>query len=39
MSKTYIGQQIRQRGKAAVLVMLDAQAKKDRYLAELARLL
>jgi len=35
MSKTYIRQQIRQRGKAAVLVMLSSEAKSEKYLAAL----
>jgi subtilisin len=36
MSKTYIRQQIRQRGKASVLVMLNSENKAERYLARLA---
>lgn len=35
MSKAYIRQQIRQRGKASVLVMLNSEAKTQRYLAAL----
>jgi subtilisin len=35
MSKAYIQQQIRQRGKAAVMVMLGADAKSEQYLASL----
>ena len=35
MSKAYIQQQIRQRGKAAVMVMLSSEAKADSYVAAL----
>jgi subtilisin family serine protease len=35
MSKVYIREQIRQRGKASVLVMLNSEAKTERYLATL----
>ncbi len=35
MSKAYIRQQIEQRGKAAVLVMLSSEAKTEKYLAAL----
>ncbi len=36
MSKAYIQQQIRRRGKAAVMVMLSADAKADSYVAALS---
>jgi len=36
MSKAYIGQQIRQRGKASVLVMLNSEVKTEQYLANLS---
>jgi subtilisin len=35
MSKSYIRQQLRQRGKASVLVMLNSEAKTEKYLASL----
>jgi len=35
MAKTYIRQQLKQRGKAAVLVMLDSETKTEKYLAAL----